>query len=189
MRSDAQKHRKMLIEAAARVFATQGAGAPLEAVYTEAGLGRGTLYRHFRSRSDLAMAVYEIPLNELLAFVQSHPDDRTLLKEFLGLHRSLATLYHSSAILASFDTSAKLFGELKEKSEQVYRDVLDRSLVSGTVRTGTSIEDIRLATRMLFMASLDVPPSAGDRTVAKAIDILCRGLAPENCNAFDTVLP
>jgi len=57
MRADAQRNRQRLLEAAREVFDEQGAAASLDAVAKKAGVGVGTLYRHFPNRFDLVEAV------------------------------------------------------------------------------------------------------------------------------------
>ena len=57
-RADSLRNRERLLDAAAKVFSTGGAQASLEAVAREAGVGIGTLYRHFPTREALFEAVY-----------------------------------------------------------------------------------------------------------------------------------
>ncbi|MBB3050973.1 AcrR family transcriptional regulator [Prauserella isguenensis] len=57
-RVDARRNEKTLLDAAARVFANQGVDAPVRQIAAEAGVGVGTVYRHFPQRSDLVIAVY-----------------------------------------------------------------------------------------------------------------------------------
>lgn len=59
VRADAQRSIDALLEAARTVFATQGVDAPVRAIATEAGVGVGTIYRHFPQRSDLVVAVFK----------------------------------------------------------------------------------------------------------------------------------
>ncbi|MEU3254245.1 TetR/AcrR family transcriptional regulator [Streptomyces sp. NPDC006997] len=57
-RKDAQRNKKALLDAAAAVFVTAGVDAPVRAIAAEAGVGLGTIYRHFPTRADLIIAVY-----------------------------------------------------------------------------------------------------------------------------------
>jgi AcrR family transcriptional regulator len=65
-RRDSLRNREALIEAARLAFAAEGLNASLDAIATSAGVGAGTLYRHFPSRSDLWGVVLVEPLNEQL---------------------------------------------------------------------------------------------------------------------------
>ena len=57
-RADAQRNEQSLIAAAAAVFVTSGVAAPVRDIAAAAGVGMGTLYRHFPTRADLVIAVY-----------------------------------------------------------------------------------------------------------------------------------
>ncbi|HEY6474268.1 MAG TPA: helix-turn-helix domain-containing protein, partial [Acidimicrobiales bacterium] len=65
MRADARRNRELLIDAAREVFSAQGAAASMEAIAKAAGVGVGTLYRHFPNRLDLVEAVYQTDVAEL----------------------------------------------------------------------------------------------------------------------------
>ena len=58
MRADARRNYGRLVDAARAVFASQGGGASMEAIAKQAGVGVGTLYRHFPRRIDVVEAVY-----------------------------------------------------------------------------------------------------------------------------------
>ncbi|MDI5961192.1 TetR/AcrR family transcriptional regulator [Streptantibioticus silvisoli] len=57
-RKDARRNRQTLLEAAATVFVASGVEAPVRDIAAEAGVGMGTIYRHFPTRADLVIAVY-----------------------------------------------------------------------------------------------------------------------------------
>ncbi|MEV0522956.1 TetR/AcrR family transcriptional regulator [Streptomyces sp. NPDC050439] len=57
-RADAQRNEQTLLAAAAAVFVTSGVDAPIREIAARAGVGVGTIYRHFPARSDLVVAVY-----------------------------------------------------------------------------------------------------------------------------------
>jgi AcrR family transcriptional regulator len=58
IRADAQRNEQALLAAAAAVFVTSGVDAPVRAIAAAAGVGMGTIYRHFPTRADLVVAVY-----------------------------------------------------------------------------------------------------------------------------------
>jgi AcrR family transcriptional regulator len=70
------ENRRALIAAAREVYATDGLGAPFSAVAKRAGVGQGSLYRHFPDRITLAVAVFEENVHELEAATAA--DDRTI---------------------------------------------------------------------------------------------------------------
>ncbi|MEU9836867.1 TetR/AcrR family transcriptional regulator [Streptosporangium sp. NPDC048047] len=57
-RSDALRNQRALLAAAAEVFVTSGVDAPIREIAARAGVGIGTIYRHFPTRADLVVAVY-----------------------------------------------------------------------------------------------------------------------------------
>ncbi|WP_031080926.1 TetR/AcrR family transcriptional regulator [Streptomyces sp. NRRL WC-3549] len=57
-RADAQRNRQTLLSAAAEVFVASGVDAPIREIAARAGVGMGTIYRHFPTRADLVVAVY-----------------------------------------------------------------------------------------------------------------------------------
>ena len=66
MRADARRNYERLVEAARKVFADQGGDASIEAIAMQAGVGVGTLYRHFPKRIDLVEAVYRDDVDALV---------------------------------------------------------------------------------------------------------------------------
>ena len=176
-RSDARRHRKKLIESAAKVFARDGGNAPLENVLVEAGLGRGTLYRHFKDRESLAAATLELPLDELASFVRSHRDDETLLWQFLLHHRQLASLYFASSVVASAFPHNEIFDNVQSAADQIYKEVLQRSVAAGVVDKVTSVKHLRLVMRMLINLDTRNEDTLQARcTMEGAMHILLRGL-------------
>ena len=67
MRADARRSRAKLLDAATAAFAENGADAPLEDIARRAGVGIGTLYRHFPTRVDLQAAVYRSQVETVCA--------------------------------------------------------------------------------------------------------------------------
>src|SRR5882724_2192899 len=105
LRADAQRNYDALLAAGRGVFARFGVDAPFEDVAHEAGVGRGTLYRHFPTRDHLVVAI----LQERVDFLEAKatelldaPDAWQALSEWLGLYDQSATEYGGmSARLAS----------------------------------------------------------------------------------------
>src|ERR1700734_3344562 len=66
MRADARRNYERLVAAAREVFAREGGSASMEAIAREAGVGVGTLYRHFPKRIDVVEAVYRTDVDTLV---------------------------------------------------------------------------------------------------------------------------
>jgi AcrR family transcriptional regulator len=100
VRADARRNADALTDAAKAVFATDGVDAPAKVIADRAGVGVGTLYRHFPQRSDLVVAVFRqaVGADELSA---AHPPDEALARwlqrftEFVATKRGLAAALHS----------------------------------------------------------------------------------------------
>src|SRR5918996_5054170 len=100
-RADAQRNVDALVEAARTVFATSGVDAPAKEITDLAGVGVGTLYRHFPQRSELVAAVLQREIDACAdagrALSAAHQPGAALAKwlhrytEFIGTKRGLAT--------------------------------------------------------------------------------------------------
>ncbi|MBR1364667.1 TetR/AcrR family transcriptional regulator [Bradyrhizobium ottawaense] len=146
-RADAVRNRERVLEAAKAVFNAGGPEASLEAVAKRAGVGIGTLYRHFPTREDLFEAVYrrEVEqLSELAEHLRSAKDPVEALRRWLqsavefvatkkGMLAALALAYQSSSELAVFsmDRLTKAIGSL-----------LERAVAAGQMRADISPEDL-----------------------------------------------
>ena len=70
-RADALRNQQTLLAAAAAVFVTSGVDAPIREIAARAGVGIGTIYRHFPTRADLVVAVYR---HQVEACAEGRPD-------------------------------------------------------------------------------------------------------------------
>jgi AcrR family transcriptional regulator len=117
-RADAQRNEQALLDAAAAVFVTSGVNAPVRQVAAQAGVGLGTIYRHFPTRADLVVAVYR---HQIEACAQAGPrlletaaspfvalrDWCALFVEFLATKHGLAGVLRDDA--AGFSALHALF--------------------------------------------------------------------------------
>lgn len=108
VRSDARRNRQILLEAAAAAFIENGVDAPVRDIAARAGVGMGTLYRHFPTRADLIIAVYRHQIDacatagpELLARTDPYQALTTWVDMFVDLlvtkHGLAAALHSDSA--------------------------------------------------------------------------------------------
>lgn len=104
-RADARRNERTLLEAAAAVFVAAGVDAPVRDIAAAAGVGMGTVYRHFPSRSDLVVAVYRHQVEACAAagpaLLAAHPAEKALsvwLQMFVGF---LVTKHGLAAALQS----------------------------------------------------------------------------------------
>jgi AcrR family transcriptional regulator len=177
-RSDAVRNRERVLESAKTVFSAGGPDASLEAVARHAGVGIGTLYRHFPTREALFEAVYRREVEQLTALAEQLKGDvapvdalRRWLRsnvEFVatkkGMSAALAlAAYKPSELTAySFDHLTKAVGAL-----------LDRAVAAGEIRSDIGADDVlRALVGMCYMH--DQP--GWQSTVLRLLDVFVDGL-------------
>ena len=151
-RSDAIRNRERLLEAAAAVFSAGGPDASLEAVAKRAGVGIGTLYRHFPTREALFEAVYRHEVDQLAELADQlgreaapvealrrwlHANVR-LVATKKGMLAALALAAHGPSELYAYssDRLAKAIGALLAraiKADDIRADITPEELMSGLV--------------------------------------------------------
>jgi AcrR family transcriptional regulator len=181
-RADAVRNRERVLEAAKAVFSAGGPDASLEAVAKRAGVGIGTLYRHFPTREALFEAVYrrEVEqLGELAEQLKSEAAPVDALRRWLrsnvefvatkkGMSAALALAAHGSSDLStySFDRLTKAVGAL-----------LDRAVAAGEIRADISPEDVLRA--LVGMCYLHDQPG-WQTSVLRLLDVFVDGLCVQN---------
>ena len=183
-RADAQRKMSSLLEAALEVFKESGVDAPVRTIAEKAGVGLGTVYRHFPQRSDLIKAVFQSRIDacadaasELAA--QLEPGEALAqwmqrYVDFIATKRGLASALHSgdpaySALPGLFNT--RMLPALKE--------LLDSAVKSGEVRAGVDAEELLHAVANLCRVSHDKEPAYSRRMVALLVDGLRFGATRE----------
>ncbi len=180
LRADAQRNIDSLLEAAKAVFGTSGVDAPAKEIADLAGVGVGTLYRHFPQRSDLVKAVFQRGVDACAdaapALAAAHEPGvalaRWLLRytEFLATKRGLANALHSGD--PAFDA---LPGYFMQRLGPVLGSLLDAATASGEIRADISPEDLLHAVANLCQPVADDGAAYSQRMVALLIDGLRYG--------------
>jgi AcrR family transcriptional regulator len=177
-RADAARNRERVLEAAKAVFNVGGADASLEAVARRAGVGIGTLYRHFPTREALYEAVYrrEVEqLGDLAEQLKKEPKPVEALRRWLRSNvEFVATKKGMSAALAlAAQASPELRGFSFERLTEAAHALLDRAVAAGEIRTDVSPEDlIRTLVGMCYMH--DQP--GWQSNVFRLLDVFVDGL-------------
>jgi AcrR family transcriptional regulator len=141
-RADARRNEQALLDAAAAVFVTAGVDAPVRDIAAAAGVGMGTIYRHFPTRADLVIAVYQHQVEAcaqagpaLLASSDSAHAALTkwadLFVDFLVTKHGLAAALQSDR--ARFET---LHAYFIERLEPVFALLLDAATAAGEISPG-----------------------------------------------------
>jgi AcrR family transcriptional regulator len=141
MRADAVRNREALVAAARSAFLDQGTDAPLDDVAKRAGVGAGTLYRHFPTRNDLLAAVYVDDIETLCADIErlgESLDPEAALVSYLDLQvdyglRKIGLQRAIREVLAD-DTKVETFSLCKTHMMKAVDVLLDRAVEAGVVR-------------------------------------------------------
>lgn len=150
LRADAQRNRVKLIEVAADAFAERGADASLEQIARQAGVGIGTLYRHFPTREHLVEVVYRREL-ELLAtaaaelMAEKAPD--VALEEWM--HRFVSYMAAKRGMASSlkllFTSNTALFTEGSTLMNSTFDKLLGTAIEAGTIKDDIEASDVLYA--------------------------------------------
>ena len=178
-RFDARRNQQTLLDAAAAVFVRAGVDAPVRDIAAEAGVGMGTIYRHFPTRADLVVAVFRHQLDALADATATTPAAGETpyealrswvarFADFLVTKHGLAEALHSD--LAGFES---LHAEFVDRLLPVLDQLLKASAAAGHTRA-----DIRPYDLMLGIGNLCIGAGTSpDYHARRLIGLLLAGLA------------
>ncbi len=141
-RADARRNEQTLLNAAATLFATVGVGAPVRDIAARAGVGMGTIYRHFPTRADLIIAVYRHQVEACAdagpALLASGVTPHAALGRWINLFVDfLATKHGLAAVLQSGDPGFDaLHAYFLARLVPVCAQLLDAAVAAGEIRPG-----------------------------------------------------
>jgi AcrR family transcriptional regulator len=184
LRADAQRNVGALLEAAKSVFATAGVDAPAKQIADLAGVGVGTLYRHFPQRSDLVKGVFQREVDACAdaarTLAAANEPGAALEKwlhrytEFIATKRGLAAALHSGD-----PAYGALPGYFMQRLAPALASLLEPAVASGEIRGGISARDLLHAVANLCMPAPDEGPAYSQRMVSLLIDGLRHGAGNE----------
>jgi AcrR family transcriptional regulator len=173
VRADAQRNLSVLLQAAKAVFATSGVAAPVREIAAKAGVGIGTVYRHFPQRSDLIAAVFRYEIDACAEaapiLAAEHPPGAALAKwieryaAFVATKRGLAPALHSGD--PAFGSLRSYF---EERVQPAFKTLLDSAVAAGEVRNDVEADELLHAVASLCMPAQD--DTRAQRMVALLID-------------------
>ncbi|PSL03105.1 TetR family transcriptional regulator [Haloactinopolyspora alba] len=177
LRADARRNIESLLEAAKTVFGTSGVDAPAKEIADLAGVGVGTLYRHFPKRSDLVKAVFQREVDACAdaspVLAAEHEPGVALEKwlhrytEFLAAKRGLVKALHSGD--PAFDDLPDYF---MRRLGPALGSLLDAADAAGDVRADVEAQDILEAVGNLCLPSSE----KGAAYSRRMVDLLVDGL-------------
>jgi AcrR family transcriptional regulator len=178
MRADARRNYDLLVVAARTVFAEQGGGASMEAIAKQAGVGVGTLYRHFPKRIDIVEAVYRDDVAALVATADRGLTDfqpwaalEAWLRAYVDYGRSKRTFLNE--LHEAFEKNPDLKPASRDRIWDACDRVLRRAQDAGAARRDVDGADLmQLVSPMCMNSTLTA--DQGERLLAMVLD----GLRP-----------
>lgn len=182
-RADALRNRERVLEAAKAVFSSGGGDASLEAVAKRAGVGIGTLYRHFPTREALFEAVYRREVQQLVDLAEELKAVASPVEalrrwmhanvEFVATKKGM-----SSALALAAHGSSELFADTFDRLTRAVGDLLHRAVEAGEIRDDVSAEDLL---RVLVGMCYTQDKLGWQANVLRLIDIFVDGLCTKPC--------
>ena len=183
VRADAQRNIDALLQAALAVFKTSGVDAPVREIAEKAGVGIGTLYRHFPQRADLVAAVFRHEIDACAeaasTLAAEHGPGEALARwsqryaDFIATKRGLAAALHSGS--PAFEPLPAYF---QARLLPAFRTLLDAAVAAGEVRADVNADDLLSAVGNLSRQAPDEDPERTRRIIALLIDGLRYGARP-----------
>jgi AcrR family transcriptional regulator len=177
-RADAERNRLRLLETAKVAFAEKGSAASLDEIARMAGVGAGTLYRHFPNRDALVAAVYRNETEQLVAAAdcleETHPPV-TALREWLLLFVDyIATKHGMYEVLNSIvGGTSDLYSASTAQVKQAIAKLVNRAVASGDIRL--DLDPLDLLRALAGVANIGLGPD-GERAAKSLVDILIAGV-------------
>ena len=177
-RADAQRNRERLLSAAVAEFAEHGQDVPLETIAARAGVGIGTLYRHFPNREALMVAAYQLEVDSLCAsateLVATLPADQALrtwavrFTDYVATKRAMG-----DALRSAVASDSSFFAETKQRISGALRLLLETGAASGVLRPDSDPDDV-----MRVMSAIWYLPDGPEwrEDVGRMLDLVIDGL-------------
>ena len=179
-RTDAQRNRERILEVAKAAFARDGANASLDDIAKRAGVGPGTLYRHFPAREELLQAVYHTEVDRLAAaqqtLAQSMAPVEALRAWMLLFVDHIAT---KQIIAPALNTlvggPSKMFEASRERVQGAIRALVERAIENGDIRR--DLDPFDLLRALIGVANVATSPD-WQQSARRLVDILISGSRP-----------
>jgi AcrR family transcriptional regulator len=177
VRSDARRNQEKLLEVATAAFAAaDGRSVSLESIARDAGVGIGTLYRHFPNREALVEAIYRTELAELAAaaeqLLKRHPP-KTALRRWMDRYASFVAAKRGMAesLHAMFDSGVMQPSQTRDSIAAAVDLLLRTGADDGSLRSDVQADDVMSSLIGIFLAS-GSPEQTG-----RLLDLLVAGVA------------
>jgi AcrR family transcriptional regulator len=177
-RADAERNRVRLLQTAKAAFAEKGSAASLDEIARTAGVGAGTLYRHFPTRDALIEAVYRNETEQLVAAANGLAETHSpigALREWLLLFVDYMATKHgmSEALNSIVGGTSDLYSATTVQVRQAIARLIDRAVASGDIRL--DFDPIDLLRALAGVANISSGPD-GKQAAKRMVDILIAGV-------------
>jgi AcrR family transcriptional regulator len=181
-RMDAQRNRERILEVAKEAFTRFGANASLDDIAKQAGVGAGTLYRHFPTRGALIETVYRSEVEKLAAaarkFTETMPPIEALRTWMLLFVDHIAAKQIIAPALNSLAGGpSKLFEGSREQIQGAIDALVKRAIISGEIRS--DLEPFDLLRALIGVSHIASGPG-WQQSARRLVDILITGSRPIN---------
>jgi AcrR family transcriptional regulator len=179
-RADAERNRERILEVAKEAFTRHGANASLDDIAKRAGVGPGTLYRHFPTRGKLLQSVYQSELEKLAAaeqrFARTLPPIEALRAWLLLFVDAIeAKQLIAPALNTLLGDPKKVFEASYAKMHQAIRTLVKRAVDSGDIRK--DLDPVDLLHALVGVANVAASPD-WQQSARRLVDILITGSRP-----------
>jgi AcrR family transcriptional regulator len=179
-RSDARRNRERILAVAKEAFTRSGASTSLDDIAKQAGVGPGTLYRHFPTREELLHAVYRSELEKLAAaerkFAQIMPPIEALRTWLLLFVDAIETKQIiAPALQTLIGDPKKVFAASYARIHQAIHALVERAIESGDIRK--DLEPFDLVRALIGVSNVASSPD-WQQSARRLVDILITGSRP-----------
>ena len=177
LRADARRNRAKVLEAAEQVFASEGLAVPIDAVARRAGVGVGTVYRHFPTKEALFEAIVVDRLGSLVERAEelstaADPGAAmfTFISELVNLAVNKKDL--TDELARAGVESEQLMAGVKERLENAFEVLLKRAQAVGAVRDDINRTDV---TALVMGTCMAASQHGCSGSTQRLISVLCDG--------------
>lgn len=181
-RADAQRNRERILEVAKQAFNQRGAEASLDDIAKQAGVGPGTLYRHFPRREQLLKAVYRSEVEKLAEaeqeFAKTRPPVEALRAWLLLFVDAIAAKQIiAPALNTLLGDPKKVFEASYAKTHEAIRALVKRAIKSGDIRK--DLDPVDLLRALIGVSNVASSPD-WQQSARRLVDILITGSRPSS---------
>lgn len=176
LRADARRNREKILRAAREAFAESGYDVPLDEIAVRAGVGPGTVYRHFPAKDALFQAVVAARIEDLLDDARARARAEDPGSAFFGF---LARIGEEAAAKRDLPDAIAVAGSLQDALNAALDVLLRRAQESGAVRADIAAADLIVLLKGMLTSVRDASPGASDPALrGRVLAVLTDGLRP-----------